>query len=219
MTSPPPNSILLDTRNNYESSIGYFQSPNLPTILTNTRQFSSIQKTYEDLFRNGELSGKNVFMFCTGGVRCESASKALVAAGEKFGQNVASCTSLEGGICKYLDEYGSLSESVRRVKEEVEVRSFFKGKNFVFDPRRFDPNAGEGSVGKCIVCGGNHDDYDHGKSFFEGGETRCVECRVLVLCCKDCSPSHSSTVKCGVGGGVCEVKEKKGGTEWKKIEE
>jgi len=209
LSAPPPDSVLLDTRNNYESSIGYFKNDSIPTVLTNTRQFSSIQKTYEELFKEGELEGKHVYMYCTGGVRCESASRALIESGTKWGGgNVKSVTSLDGGICKYLDEFGATKND--------ENTSLYKGKNFVFDPRRFDPNVGDGCVGECIVCNNLHDDYDNGKGYWEDGEVRCVDCRVLVLLCRGCvEKGLRKEVKCGKGGTSCGVQLKKqGAKEW-----
>lgn len=67
-------------------------------------------------------------------------------------------------------------------------KCLFKGKNFVFDPRRFDPVVGdvEEPVGQCIVCACPFDDYDNNHAPCDNMEARCCRCRVLVLVCNDC---------------------------------
>ena len=201
-SSLPPNSVLLDTRNVYESNIGRFElpengNPNI-TVLTNTRQFSTIKSTFEALAP--QLENKSVYMYCTGGVRCEVASKALI----EMIPLVSSVTSLDGGICKYMDSYGRLAQP-----QQNQQKSLFRGKNFVFDPRRFDPNTSGDTdfdiVGRCVVCDCSHDDYDNGKSYHANNERRCHDCRVLVLVCTSCS-KEMEMVGCAQGGGGCSVK-------------
>ena len=48
------------------------------------------------------LEGKNVLMYCTGGVRCERASVLLK---QQVGDSVAGVFQLQGGIEKYLKEF------------------------------------------------------------------------------------------------------------------
>lgn len=77
----------------------------------------------------------------------------------------------------------------------------YRGKNFVFDPRRTDPMIGNGItndhavassgervsiVGRCIICFNPHDDYDNGHAPCQNKEARCCRCRVLVLVCDGC---------------------------------
>ncbi|GMH75887.1 hypothetical protein TrRE_jg10439, partial [Triparma retinervis] len=124
----------------------------------------------------------------------------LISWSQASGANVKSVGQLRGGICRYLEEYGS--------------GGLYRGKNFVFDPRRFDPQVGSGVVGRCLLCGGQWDDYDNGRGTKEGGEARCHRCRVLVLCCDGCRGTRvcwgeeeggAKTEKmfCGEGGGEC----------------
>ena len=146
-----------------------------------------------------QVEGKNVMMYCTGGVRCEVASKSLIDWSERTGAGVKTVGQLKGGICRYLEEYGE--------------RGLYKGKNFVFDPRRYDPAVGSGVVGRCCVCKGRWDDYDNGRSTKVGGEARCKRCRVLVLCCDGCRGGRRGfgegegegkvPLYCGEGGGEC----------------
>jgi FtsJ-like methyltransferase len=59
----------------------------------------------------------------------------------------------------------------------------------VFDPRRTDPVHFGEVVGKCLVCGTQHDDYDNGHSPNDNCEARCNKCRMLVLICNECRPN------------------------------
>ena len=69
------NTIVIDTRNHYEISIGTFQK----AINPNTRNFSEFPKWVDDHL-DSHLENKestNIAMFCTGGIRCEKASSLL----------------------------------------------------------------------------------------------------------------------------------------------
>ncbi|EKX42886.1 hypothetical protein GUITHDRAFT_141008 [Guillardia theta CCMP2712] len=55
-----------------------------------------------------------------------------------------------------------------------------QGKNFVFDPRRYEPMHDGNVLGRCHVCGSPHDAYDNGP------ECRCKTCRLLLLVCDEC---------------------------------
>ncbi len=247
------NAILIDARNIYESKIGYFSSKNVPTLLTNTRKYSTITSVFNESIEH--LAGKNVYMYCTGGVRCERASVYLqaMAKSEAWPDNLErpkSIYQLQGGIQKYLEQYGHLentritkehkdcddkndnndcvndmkgleisSRTDQKDKEQIGNQCLFKGKNFVFDPRRYDPVVGndEIPVGKCIVCSEPCDDYDNNYAPCENMETRCCRCRVLVLICNECRPKvrawgqelnddlelHPADVFCGPGGKEC----------------
>ena len=66
------NTIVIDTRNHYEVSIGTFQN----SINPNTKNFSEFPKWVDDHL-DKHLENKettNIAMFCTGGIRCEKAT-------------------------------------------------------------------------------------------------------------------------------------------------
>ena len=224
------DAILIDARNIYESKIGYFTSPDVPTLLTNTRKYSNITSVLNDSISH--LAGKNVYMYCTGGVRCERASVYLQALANSDSwpegmERPKEIYQLKGGIQKYLEEFGTLetqsnsrvggnitvSDEITSTEERAGValnqkQCLFKGKNFVFDPRRFDPMIGIGIkndndngsnsdsncvklqesaiVGRCLVCSCSCDDYDNGYAPCENMEARCCRCRMLILVCNDC---------------------------------
>ena len=89
------NTILIDTRNNYECSIGTFKN----AINPNTVKFREFPEWIEDQnFSDDEKDKKNFAMFCTGGIRCEKASSFMKERGFK---NV---NHLKGGILNYFDK-------------------------------------------------------------------------------------------------------------------
>ncbi len=87
-----PDTVVLDTRNDYEYKTGTFKH----AINPQTRKFSDLPGfVAENLDPNKH---KRVAMFCTGGIRCEKFAPYLKQIGfqEVF--------QLEGGILKYLEE-------------------------------------------------------------------------------------------------------------------
>ena len=127
------NTIIIDTRNNYEVSIGSFKN----SINPNTNNFSEFPKwVNNNLDKHLEnKSSKNIAMFCTGGIRCEKATSLLKNKGY---ENIY---HLKGGILKYLENIS---------KEE----SLFEGECYVFDKRvALDHQLKKGSYSICHACG------------------------------------------------------------------
>jgi UPF0176 protein len=100
--------VLLDARNDYEYSTGTFRGA-VQLGLESSREFSAKAKAA----RPG-LENHTIVTFCTGGIRCEKASAALLKLGLK---NVY---QLDGGILRYFEENGA---------------AHFEGNCFVFDWR------------------------------------------------------------------------------------
>ena len=127
------NTIIIDTRNHYEVSIGTFQN----SINPNTRNFSEFPKWVDDHL-GSHIENKdstNIAMFCTGGIRCEKATSLLRKKGYK------NIFHLQGGILQYLDD----------ISEE---ESLFEGECFVFDKRvALDHQLDKGSYSICHACG------------------------------------------------------------------
>lgn len=105
------NTVILDTRNDYEYDMGHFKGAVRPDI-KNFRDLPEWIKENEEMFKD-----KNVAMYCTGGVRCEKFSGWMLREG--ISDNVA---QLHGGI----DTYGKDPE----VKGEL-----WEGSMYVFDER------------------------------------------------------------------------------------
>ena len=107
------NILLIDTRNDYEYSIGSFKD----SINPKTQKFRDFPKWLKNQdFTNEDKNNKKVAMFCTGGIRCEKASSLMKNEGFK------KVYHLKGGILKYF-------ESVSKEK------SLWNGECFVFDDR------------------------------------------------------------------------------------
>lgn len=123
-----PDTIVIDTRNDYEVAIGTFRNALNP----GTQSFREFPAWVEKNLRDGKK--KKVAMFCTGGIRCEKASSYMKQAG--FDE----VYHLKGGILKYLET----------VPEE---KSLWQGECFVFD-RRVAVRHGlaEGSYISCPSC-------------------------------------------------------------------
>ena len=124
------NTILIDTRNDYEYSIGTFKN----SINPNTVKFREFPEwVKKQNFSKEDKETKKIAMFCTGGIRCEKASSFM----KKDGFN--DVNHLKGGILKYFE-----------VVDEQE--SLWSGECFVFDDRvsvRHDL-----SVGTFDMCHG-----------------------------------------------------------------
>jgi len=127
------NTIVIDTRNHYEVSIGTFQN----SINPNTRNFSEFPKWVDDHL-DTHLENKettNIAMFCTGGIRCEKATSLLKRKGYK------NIYHLKGGILQYLDDV-------------TKEKNLFEGECFVFDKRvALNHELEKGSYSICHACG------------------------------------------------------------------
>ena len=107
------DTILIDTRNDYEYSIGTFKN----SINPKTSNFKEFPKWVEkQKFTEEVKKTKNIALFCTGGIRCEKATSYMKNEGFK---NVY---HLKGGILKYLEN------------TDIE-NSLWQGECFVFDDR------------------------------------------------------------------------------------
>ena len=120
--------LIIDTRNDYEVTIGSFKN----AINPKTKSFKDFPKFIEklDIKKNQPIA-----MFCTGGIRCEKASSYLLKNGYK---NVS---QLDGGILNYLE-----------VKKNIKSSSW-TGECFVFDNRvAINKKLEEGSYKQCYGC-------------------------------------------------------------------
>ena len=125
------DTIVIDTRNNYEYSIGTFKNSLNPKT-SKFREFPNWIK--EQKFTKEDKKHKNIAMFCTGGIRCEKASSLMKAKGF---DNVF---HLKGGILKYFEDI-----------PEADTR--WQGECFVFDDRvSVKHDLSEGSYDMCHGC-------------------------------------------------------------------
>ena len=105
-----PDTVVIDTRNDYEVAIGTFEGALDPDTAT----FGELPAWLEE--NKDSIKGKRVAMFCTGGIRCEKASSYFKAEG------IEEVYHLKGGILKYLEHV-------------PEDDSLWRGECFVFDER------------------------------------------------------------------------------------
>lgn len=126
-----PDTIVIDTRNDYEVAVGTFEGAIDPRTAS-FRDFPEwFRQERERLF--GESKPK-VAMFCTGGIRCEKSTAFLK------GEGIDEVYHLKGGILKYLET----------VPEE---ESLWRGECFVFDQRvTIGHGLVEGSYELCHAC-------------------------------------------------------------------
>ena len=123
-----PDTILVDTRNDYEVTLGSFAGAVDPAT-GSFREFPGWADANRERF-----AGRKVAMFCTGGIRCEKATAYMRSIG------VEDVYHLKGGILKYLEEVPA---------EE----SLWRGECFVFDERvSVTHGLAEGEAELCRAC-------------------------------------------------------------------
>lgn len=123
-----PDTIVVDTRNDYEVAIGTFRGAVDPKT-SSFREFPQWVEQHRD-----ELQGRKVAMFCTGGIRCEKATAYVKSLG------IEEVFHLKGGILKYLEEVPA-------------ENSLWEGECFVFDERvAVSHGLEQGEATLCRAC-------------------------------------------------------------------
>ncbi|MGK3760600.1 MAG: putative sulfurtransferase [Bacillariaceae sp.] len=150
-SSDSSSALLLDVRNVYEMRVGHFVHPTTPTLLTNTRKYSDLPQL---IASNKEIKEREqIFMYCTGGVRCERVSMLV----RELYPN-KQIYQLRGGIQKYIQTCSDEQQEQQQQEQEdsidskaenennttttaaaaVATNSYFAGKNFVSFTTRKD---------------------------------------------------------------------------------
>ncbi|GAA0541971.1 rhodanese-related sulfurtransferase [Rheinheimera aquimaris] len=123
-----PDTVLIDTRNDYEVAIGTFKN----AVNPNTTTFREFPQWAADNL--DKRKHKKVAMFCTGGIRCEKSTAYLKE------QGFDEVYHLDGGILKYLEDM-------------PEEKSLWQGECFVFDQRvAVKHGLEQGSYDQCYAC-------------------------------------------------------------------
>ncbi|GAB2911984.1 sulfurtransferase [Paraburkholderia jirisanensis] len=118
--------VMLDTRNAFEVDVGTFDAA-LDYRIAKFSEFPDVIDKHR-----GDLEGKTVVSFCTGGIRCEKAAIHMQEVG------IDHVYQLEGGILKYFEEVGG---------------AHYHGECFVFDYRTaLDPNLEPTATVQCFGC-------------------------------------------------------------------
>ena len=146
-----PDTVVIDTRNDYEVAIGTFAG----AVDPGTRTFRDFPEWFQA--HRDQLAGKKVAMFCTGGIRCEKSTAYLKA------QGVEDVFHLKGGILAYLEQV-------------PERESRWQGECFVFDERvSVGQGLALGSYGLCRACRLPVGEAERASLLFEEGVS-CPAC-------------------------------------------
>ncbi|CAN5279267.1 rhodanese-related sulfurtransferase [soil metagenome] len=125
-----PDTVVIDTRNDYEVAIGSFPG----AIDPKTEIFGDFPAWFREN-REAVTSGKTkIAMFCTGGIRCEKSTAFLKSEG------LDEVYHLQGGILKYLETIPAAD-------------SAWQGECFVFDQRvAVGQGLAAGTFSICHAC-------------------------------------------------------------------
>ena len=146
-----PDTVLIDTRNDYEVAIGTFRGAVDPST-SSFAEFPGWARDNADRFR-----GRKVAMFCTGGIRCEKATAFVRSLG------IEEVYHLRGGILRYLE----------KVPQED---SLWDGECFVFDERvSVVHGLAEGEAELCRACRRPLTAQDRGSPLYVEGVS-CHHC-------------------------------------------
>lgn len=146
--------VFFDGRNSFEARIGRFKGAVVPDVTTTHDFIGELESGKYDHLKN-----KAVVTYCTGGVRCEILSAAMLSRG------FSEVYQIEGGIVRYGETFRD--------------KGLWEGALYVFDNRqitRFSPNAND--IGECDRCGG-----------FTSQVLNCnnLDCRHRAVLCESCS--------------------------------
>ena len=123
-----PDTLVIDTRNEYEYELGTFPG----AINPHTHHFRAFSQFVESNLP--QQKDRKIAMFCTGGIRCEKATSLLLHRGYQ------EVYHLKGGILNYLE----------KIPPE---RSLWQGECFVFDQRvSVNHHLLPGSFEICPAC-------------------------------------------------------------------
>ena len=150
-----PETIVIDTRNDYEVAVGTFAR----AIDPKTGSFRDFPAWFRAERARLLGAGKQprVAMFCTGGIRCEKSTAFLKREG------VAEVFHLKGGILRYLETV-------------PEADSLWRGECFVFDERvSVGHGLAQGSYALCRACRRPVSEADRQSPAFEEGAS-CPAC-------------------------------------------
>ena len=147
------DSTVVDMRNYYESEIGRFENAIIPDVETSKELLPEVK----NLLKGKE--NEKILLYCTGGIRCEKASSYLIKSGFK------DVSQLQGGIIQYAHDI-----------KRNDMKSKFRGKNFVFDDR-LGERITDDVLAFCHICGDSCDDH-----------TDCNNdaCHILFIQCEKC---------------------------------
>jgi UPF0176 protein len=124
-----PDVVILDARSNYETEVGRFRNA-LTLDIENFRDLPAALEALEP------YKDKQIYTYCTGGIKCEKVSRLMLKAGFQH------VYQLHGGIIRYGHEAQG---------------AHFEGSCYVFDQRVVVPvnQVNPKVMGQCKVCEGD----------------------------------------------------------------
>ncbi len=150
-----PDTVVIDTRNDYEVALGTFQG----AIDPETESFRQFPEWFETFRAKLAAQGRTpkIAMFCTGGIRCEKSTSYVKSLG------IEDVFHLQGGILKYLETV-------------PEAESLWEGECFVFDERVSVGHALQvGDYQLCHACRYPVSAEDRAHAHYEDGVS-CPRC-------------------------------------------
>ena len=203
---------------NWGSSVGHFEGCTDPKM----RNFTDFAPWVRE--QRDALAGKDVMMYCTGGIRCMKASAFLAE------QGIENVYQLAGGIHRYMESIEP-HESLFVVALAAFVplstcsrstcgAARWRGKLFVFDERRVvgprdvrvdstdkPVDCGDDDVvGRCQLCCAPHEAFADDRYVWSPVSfawrlltpvcSRCARCRILLLVCDACFSKHAGPLHC-----------------------
>jgi predicted sulfurtransferase len=186
-------SVIIDVRNSYEAEIGKFIGQEgkggAEYIDPKMRKSTDFSAWLDKPETKAKLDGKQVLMYCTGGIRCERASALLKT---KIGDKVNGVFQLQGGIEKYFKEFpdGGHWKGLNYVfdkREAVSVESGVAGVGGIVEGKKKRKKKNNDAMGKCCTCDKKWDRYV--------GKKKCYTCAVPVLMCDSCLTHKIDKIK------------------------
>ncbi len=146
--------IFVDMRNGYEAEIGRFENALTMNVITFREQLGTVENLAS------KHKDEEIVLYCTGGIRCEKASAWMKYRGFKNVKHI------RGGVISYARDIKKLN-----------LPSFFKGKNFVFDGRMAE-KVTDDTLAHCHIC----------QKYPSDIHTHCLNkhCHRLYIGCNDC---------------------------------
>lgn len=154
--------VFFDGRNAFEARIGRFKNAVVPDVRTTHDFIAELDSGKYD-----HLKEKPIVTYCTGGVRCEILSAAMLNRG------FSEVYQIEGGIVRYGETFRD--------------KGLWEGSLYVFDERMTIEFSDDAAViGQCDVCGSGTSTVVNCAN---------LDCRHRALMCAECL-TDSSNLEC-----------------------
>ncbi|RUS19316.1 hypothetical protein BC938DRAFT_475756 [Jimgerdemannia flammicorona] len=178
------DAFLIDMRNHYEYEIGRFVHARKMDVDT----FQEGMKELDNVMA-ARSQDEEIYMYCTGGIRCSVAGAYLRSKGfNNVKMRLAWITLIFNllavksftSLCKLK---GGITSYAHHLRQNPHLSSLFKGKNFTFDDRRGEPVSSD-ILAHCHQCGAPCDTMRN-----------CANtlCHLLYVQCEACKRKNSDT--------------------------